>query len=188
MGGSCTRVDRPGIKEPGAHECAPRTAAVATPAADANVAGCLAIAAPRLNGLSKPAAVGSGGRKLFRGARRRNTAARISLNFRSVLRGSGSVCVGGLSQSLACRRRFSGWLQPYRCDRCFYHPLESLGVVVGAAHESHEFYGDAFVKHLFRYLWSWTLRGFKPVIHAVDTQSQQRILRRYHSLQHGTTV
>lgn len=60
--------------------------------------------------------------------------------------------------------------------------------VVGAAYESHEFYGDAFVKHLFRYLWSWTLRGFKPVIHAVDTQSQQRILCCYHSLQHGTTV
>jgi len=27
-GGDCTRVDRPGIKEPGAHECAPRTAAI----------------------------------------------------------------------------------------------------------------------------------------------------------------
>lgn len=60
--------------------------------------------------------------------------------------------------------------------------------VVSAAHESHEFYGDAFVNQLFCYLWSWTLRGFKPVIHAVNTQSQQRILRRHHSLQHGTTV
>ncbi|MNJ61608.1 hypothetical protein D3C77_574050 [compost metagenome] len=27
-GGSCTRVSRPGIKEPGAHEGAPRTAAI----------------------------------------------------------------------------------------------------------------------------------------------------------------
>ncbi|WP_147464828.1 hypothetical protein [Pseudomonas syringae group genomosp. 3] len=61
-------------------------------------------------------------------------------------------------------------------------------LVVGAAHESHELYGDAFVKRLFRNFWSSTLRGFKPVIYAVDTQSQQQILRRYHSLQHRTTV
>mgnify|MGYP006951085945 CR=1 FL=1 len=35
---------------------------------------------------------------------------------------------------------------------------------------------------------SWPLRGLKPITHAIDSQSQQRILHCDHLLQHHTAV
>jgi hypothetical protein len=82
MGGSCTRVDRP-VQEPGAHECAPHTAAIAhQPMHDLLVYS--GVAFPRIRSVKTGRRIATR-KRVCPVPERRNASGRIATKFRSVL-------------------------------------------------------------------------------------------------------
>jgi hypothetical protein len=82
MGGSCTRVDRP-VQEPGAHECAPHTAAIAHQMLH-ELLVFSGVAFPRIRSVKTGRRIATR-KRVCRDPSSRNAPGRIATKFRSVL-------------------------------------------------------------------------------------------------------